>query len=327
MGIRLVALWLLGAALVLTIGSCGGGDDSFKPVNKTGALDGSAPDVILFLLRNSEALEGKLQERPVDMGPVSSGVTFSAAYLRSPVDLAALGDLHWLGRELTGEDKQIDLVDSPFFQAMEQGGYTTEIFNGIEPLADYLNMESAGPRMALFHTWSAEDWVLAEKAVRAKEAESGRSMLSVWTALTNEESPESITEQQLRIPLIFSLPGTLPQAQSHTQVVSLADVGPTILDLCGLIPEGTEFHDHEGASFARVLQKKPLVWRGFVLAKSASGAGWIRSTRWRLIRQDDGSQLLTHVEKVPASTKDDSGLPGANAQLEGLGGRLDAWLK
>lgn len=324
---RLILLVLLVAALVLSISSCGGEDQEFKPVAKTGALEGSAPDVVLFVLRSSTLLEGARQPRPASLGPLDKGVAFSSAYLRSPDELTAMADLHWLGKALTKEDKSKYLTESPLMVGMQQGGYATSIHGGVESFVEYMAEDSAGPRFAIVNTWSEEDWAASEKAVRSREQSTGQAILSVWTALTAFEAPEALTEKQLSIPLVFSMPGTLPEGQTHTQVVSLADVGPTILDLCGLIPEGTRFHEHAGASFARILQKKPLAWRGFVLAKTPEGAGWIRSTRWRLVRDAAGQQTLSYVEKNPLSISDDSALTGAPAQLKGLGGRLDAWLQ
>ncbi|MFT4649110.1 MAG: hypothetical protein ACI9X4_002344 [Glaciecola sp.] len=357
MRMRLIFLWLLSAVLVLAISSCGGDTKDFKPVNKTGALEGGAPDVILFVMQRIGPEGQPDPASEVGSGLIPSGVQFSAGYARFPAPRVAEADLYSLGQaDANVREGVAEPVGSPLFQAFASGGYSSRVV-GLSDLRDFLAEESEFPRIARVKTRSIREQAMAQDAVAhylsgqamgdweywdlsknslpyIKEVSVpkdpqvlDRPLLSVWTQVPASGQPETLTEEQLHVPLVFSMPGTLPENQVHTQVVSLADVGMTLLDLCGLLPEGTIHNDNEGASFARILQKKPLVWRGFVLAKTPAGAGWIRSTRWRLIRQADGQETLSYIEKDPTSTRDDSNLAGASAQREGLGGRLDAWLK
>ncbi len=323
---RLILLWGACLALVLSISSCGGDSEDFKPVNKTGALDGGAPDVILFVLVNWNGSDYPAGPRSTNIGPQAGGVTFSAAYARYADDAQAYSDLLSLGRSSRAQPESDEPKDAVLFRAMEKGGYTTRIMTS-HHLESYLAEETTGPRFALVEMFSEGDRLISDQALLAVKRGAERERLTVWTAMPAASNAEALTEEQLHVPLVFSMPGTLPDKQVHTQVVCLADVGVTILDLCGLLPEGTERNDNEGASFARILQKKPLAWRGFVLAKTASGDGWIRSTRWRLSHSVAKGLTLSHIEEDPSNTRDDSNLPGANAQLEGLGRRLDAWLK
>ncbi len=323
---RLILLWGACLALVLSISSCGGDSEDFKPVNKTGALDGGAPDVVLFVLDDSHQDPAQSWRQNANAAGSSGGVVSSAAYSRFPTPEKALSDLLGLGQLVSQDASAEGHLGSPLFVRLREGGYTTHVVPAYG-LADFLGVVSEVPRFAIVKLASDLEKAAAHACFFASEVKSKQDMLTIWTALPLGGKGDSLTEEHLHVPLVFSMPGTLAKKQEHTQVVSLADVGVTILDLCGLLPEGTAHHDHEGASFARILQKKPLAWRGFVLAKTASGDGWIRSTRWRLSHSAAKGLTLSHIEEDPSNTRDDSNLPGAKAQLEGLGRRLDAWLK
>ncbi|MCP5024488.1 MAG: hypothetical protein GY930_22325 [bacterium] len=322
---RLILLWGACLALVLSISSCGGDSEDFKPVNKTGALDGGAPDVILFVLEPSEqsALESLAR---AETFPAPGRIVFGAAYARTPGPVQAKSDLFWLGKTLAQEQEADNLLDSPLFTEMRKGGYSTRIV-GDSQLQPYLDEESAGPRFVLVQSSAMLAWAVNMDGLAKARESSKRGILTVFTALPVDHQAEKLAEERLRVPLVFTLPNATSAPELRTQVVSLPDVGVTILDLCGLLLEGSATSDNEGASFARILQKKPLAWRGFVLAKTASGDGWIRSTRWRLLHSTVNGLTLSYIEKDPLNTRDDSDLPGAQAQLEGLGARLEAWLK
>jgi hypothetical protein len=320
-------LWILAGVLIHGIGACGGEVPEARPQSKTGALESGAPDVILFVLAHMSP-EGV---RGLTVGPeaaqvlgspaLDDGVVFSAAYARFPDPAYALGDLLSLGLPLRPSRVSQAPEDSHRFGILGQGGYSTALVSN-QKLAGYLTETSESPRFALVYLSSMIEWVAARDVLREAPKVPGRGRLTIWTALPAADPSEPLTQDQLRVPLVFSLPGILPEKQFHTQVVSLADVGVTLLDLCGLLGEFTVPRDSEGHSFARILQKKPLAWRGFVLAWNSRGAAWIRTTRWRLVRQPDGQETLSFVEKNPRSTRDDLDLPGAAAQKEGLGRRL-----
>ncbi len=321
---RLILLWSACLALVLSISSCGGDSKDFKPVNKTGALDGGAPDVILFLVEPTE-LDALGLSGP-GASPSQGRIAFGAAYSRTPVPSHAKADLFWLGKGGMSTIELESVQDSPMFKELRRGGYSTKVLPS-DQLLSYLGYESSVPRFVLVESPTILAWASVAEALVEAGKHSKRGILTVLTALPVSEGEGQLNEAQLHVPLEFSLPRATKETQFHTQVVSLADVGVTILDLCGLLLEGTAHNDNEGASFARILQKKPLAWRGFVLAKTASGDGWIRSTRWRLLHSTANGLTLSYIEKDPLNTRDDSDLPGAQAQLEGLGARLDAWLK
>ena len=326
MQLRLMLLWGACLALVLSIGSCGGDPTDFKPVNKTGALDSGAPDVILFVLNDAQQDAKHSWRQALDTASAKGGVVFNAAYARFPNPEKARLDLLGLGR-VVAQGESVDWpLESPLFVGLRNGGYETRVL-AAKGLADFLAEVSRSPRFALVELTSGSDKAAALATLQAVTQAPQRALLTTWTALPLAGQGAVLTEEQLHVPLVFAMPGTLSKDHVHTQVVSLADVGVTLLDLCGLLPEGAAQNEHEGASFARILQKKPLVWRGYVLAKAAGGQGWIRSMRWRLVRQAGGQDTLTYVEEDPTSTRDDSGLTGAPAQRAGLGKRLSLWLK
>ena len=58
-------------------------------------------------------------------------------------------------------------------------------------------------------------------------------------------------EGGLRVPMIVSFPGRLPQGAVRDQAVTAADVFPTILDVCGIEPPEVKF---DGASLVPILR-------------------------------------------------------------------------
>ncbi|MBK1876099.1 sulfatase [Pelagicoccus mobilis] len=125
-------------------------------------------------------------------------------------------------------------------------------------------------------------------------------------------------EESTRIPFLVRAPGVTPAGEVADQVVSLIDLYPTLVELCGL--EGdTRKNDKgaplEGSSFVSLL-KDPIggKWSGpeeavsmiWAWLKDAEGRKdpdqqhWtIRSKRWRYIRYSNGSEELYDHDRDP----------------------------
>lgn len=125
-------------------------------------------------------------------------------------------------------------------------------------------------------------------------------------------------EESTRIPFIVRAPGVAPAGQVADEVVSLIDLYPTLVDLCGL--EGdTRKNDQgaplEGASFVPLLENpSDGEWDGPEEAISMIWA-WLqdepgrhdpdqqhwtlRSERWRYIRYSNGSEELYDHDRDP----------------------------
>ena len=97
---------------------------------------------------------------------------------------------------------------------------------------------------------------------------------------------QTLWEEATRVPLFFKVPGIRPIKSN--QVVSLLDVYPTLVDLCGL-PEASRL---EGESL------KPLFEGGEVERSKPVLSTWyyknhaVRSNDWRYILYRDGSEEL-----------------------------------
>ncbi len=120
--------------------------------------------------------------------------------------------------------------------------------------------------------WSDHGWHLGEKERWHKS--------TLW-------------EEATRVPLIVVAPGVTEPGSRCSRPVSLVDLYPTLLDLCGLDPNP----DNDGISLVPWLRdpslprRRPAVtsrrwWNG----KHADHA--VRSQRWRYIRYHDGSEEL-----------------------------------
>jgi len=86
--------------------------------------------------------------------------------------------------------------------------------------------------------------------------------------LTSEVGP--------RVPFIVAGPGVKKQGPSD-HLVSLADVFPTLVELCGAKVRAD--YDFNGASFARALRGERGKGRNWLYSHLASGT-WIRNDRW-----------------------------------------------
>jgi arylsulfatase A-like enzyme len=84
--------------------------------------------------------------------------------------------------------------------------------------------------------WGDHGWHLAEKLHYGKTG--------LW-------------EESDRVPFIVSVPGVTPAGTKCNGVVSLLDMYPTLLDLCGLPPNP----ENEGRSFAKLLGNPKMEWK------------------------------------------------------------------
>jgi len=114
--------------------------------------------------------------------------------------------------------------------------------------------------------WSDNGWHLGEKQHWHKS--------TLWQRSTH-------------VPLIIAGPGTRQQGQPRKQAVSLLDIYPTLVDLCGL-PKRKEL---EGLSLRPLLEssaaKRPPAVIDFMQGNHA-----VRTDRWRYIKYHDGTEEL-----------------------------------
>lgn len=142
------------------------------------------------------------------------------------------------------------------------------------------------------------DRFLARLLENLEESELRDDTLVVFVSDHGEEFGEheglghgaALFEESIRIPMIWSLPGVLPEDSRSVQPASLVDVTPTVLDLLDLGPRGS----FQGASLLGVVsaEEKPDLERNLLSTLKKSHDS-IRSGNWKLIREGRRSDSYT----------------------------------
>ena len=125
----------------------------------------------------------------------------------------------------------------------------------------------------------------------------------------------SLWEESLRVPLLIRVPGLTASGKIVEQTVSLIDVYPTLLDLCGISNETTKNqkgHKLDGSSMRHLLENpSSKSWQGSEAALSVvyAGTGYendpgkqhygIRTNQYRYILYNTGREELYNHNKDP----------------------------
>jgi choline-sulfatase len=104
----------------------------------------------------------------------------------------------------------------------------------------------------------------------------------------------TLWEESTRVPLIFAGPGIAPGPKCH-EAVSLLDIYPTLLDLCGL-PQSQQL---DGVSLTAQLNDPHAPRKEPAISSSYYGNHAIRTKQWRYIRYADGAEELYHHPTDP----------------------------
>jgi arylsulfatase A-like enzyme len=122
--------------------------------------------------------------------------------------------------------------------------------------------------------WSDHGWHLGEK--------------SHWRKST-------LWEEAMRVPLVVVVPGMTPAGAVCDRPVSLMDLYPTLVELCGLPPR-TEI---AGTSLVPLLTDPAAPWEHPALTTHGAGNFSVRTERWRYTRYADGSEELYDHDADP----------------------------
>ncbi len=111
-----------------------------------------------------------------------------------------------------------------------------------------------------------------------------------------------------RVPLIVSWPGHIPAGQVLAENVSLLDLGPTLLDLCG----ADALPGASGSSFRRLLTGDHTAWKDTAVAEHAERGSevagrMVRSGGWKLNYYRGLQPELFRMEEDPGETNDLAG--------------------
>ena len=103
---------------------------------------------------------------------------------------------------------------------------------------------------------------------------------------------QALWEESTKVPLFFSVPGQKSSGQETNRVVSLLDIYPTLVELCGLPPA----EKLEGNSLVPLLKDPEMEWDKPVLSTWYYKNHAVRSENYRYIHYRDGSEeLYDHV--------------------------------
>jgi arylsulfatase A-like enzyme len=115
----------------------------------------------------------------------------------------------------------------------------------------------------------------------------------------------TLWEESTRVPLMFTAPGVTKAATICRRPVSLVDLYPTLVQLCGLPPKA----GLDGQSLVPLLRKPETAWERPALITSGLSNHSLRDERWRYIRYADGSEELYDHQKDPKEWRNLAGNP------------------
>lgn len=186
-----------------------------------------------------------------------------------------LEDIPEAGRRLVRLKEHQKIVQSGQWKAAVQAYLASVAFADamlgrvIEALVDQERM-----KRTVIVVWSDHGWSLGTKFHWKKFA--------LW-------------EECTRVPLVVKAPGVTDKGAVCSRPVGLLDIGPTLLDLCGIPAPETM----DGQSLRPLLSEPGRAWDRPVLTTHGRGNHALRSERWRYIRYADGSEELYDHQEDP----------------------------
>lgn len=128
----------------------------------------------------------------------------------------------------------------------------------------------------------------------------------------------ALWEEATRVPLIIIAPGVTRPGTRCDRTVSLLDLYPTLVELCGLPPRA----GLEGRSLVPLLRDPRSPWKRPAVTTFGRGNHAVRSERWRYIRYSDGSEELYDHDRDPMEWTNLAG----REDLAAVKKQLAAWL-
>lgn len=187
-------------------------------------------------------------------------------------------------------------------------GYLASIAFADAMLGTVLDALDRGPHAGntVVVLWTDHGWHLGEK--------------HHWRKFT-------LWEEATRTPLVIVAPAGAPGLPAGTapggrcaRPVSLIDIYPTLIDLCGLKPRP----DLTGKSLVPLLENPSAEWEGAALTTFGRGNHAVRTERWRYIRYADGSEELYDHDRDPREWTNLAAEPGCAEVKKNLARRLPA---
>lgn len=141
----------------------------------------------------------------------------------------------------------------------------------------------------------------------------------------NATFPQNMYDTSVKVPLIVSQPGRVPQGVTNADLLSQYDLLPTLLDHLGL--ENPLAARLPGRSFAPLLRGEALHGREHVVVFDEYGpVRMIRGRRWKYVhRYPYGPHELYDLDEDPGEERNRYGQAGFESVTAQLKGELDEW--
>ena len=141
----------------------------------------------------------------------------------------------------------------------------------------------------------------------------------------NGTTPRNMYENSIKVPMIFSQPGTLASGRVEEAMVSAYDVMPTLLDYVGLpAPDGRNL---PGQSFVPLLRGERQLERDHVVIFDEYGpVRMVRTHDWKFVyRHAYGPHELYHLLNDPDERRNLADDPAQKPRIAELKRLLDDW--
>lgn len=141
----------------------------------------------------------------------------------------------------------------------------------------------------------------------------------------NGTDPRNMYENSIRVPALFSHPGTMPEGRVESGMVCAYDFMPTLLDYAGLpVPAD---RDLPGRSFAPLLRGEAMPERESVVVYDEYGpVRMVRTREWKYVhRHAYGPHELYDLVNDPDERVNRAGDPEQAARIRELKGLMDEW--
>ena len=128
----------------------------------------------------------------------------------------------------------------------------------------------------------------------------------------------ALWEKTNHVPFIIVAPGVTPPGTRCERPVSLIDIYPTLIDLCGL----GQKPELDGVSLVPLIKNPNANWARPAVMTYMRGNHAVRDRRWRYIRYADGTEELYDHQKDPHEWYNVAADPGNSRVIN----RLQQWL-
>jgi arylsulfatase A-like enzyme len=124
----------------------------------------------------------------------------------------------------------------------------------------------------------------------------------------------ALWEEATQCVITIAAPGVTERGGRCSRTVSLLDLYPTLIELCGL-PENEKL---EGRSLVPLLRDPKAMWDRPAITTYGMNNHAVRSERWRYIRYEDGTEELYDHESDRLEWHNPAGAPGLAEQKQEL---------